>query len=283
MPSVPWSYASDGPVAGLGYARETGDLFAIDEAASLQRLDASGELASLTRLPGAARLLAVSDDSSAGVVVIDDGMVLRFDRGLQGVWELDLPEPCLGVAMSPFGNHLAVALTDGQTEIYNERKRRIARFETVRPLAYLQFCAQSAVLFGAAEHGLVGCYDLNGAEVWQERFWSNVGDLCSTGDGDLVYLAGSTHGIQTLDGDGGAVGAYVLEGTVRRVACSYEPYRIGATSVERRLFWLNIDGEVLWQTETPSDVVDLSCDAFGDALFCGMADGTIVRLDWTDL
>ena len=38
----------------------------------------------------------------------------------------------------------------------------------------------------------------------------DVGDLCITGDGDLIYLAGSTHGIQTMDGDGGTVTLMLL-------------------------------------------------------------------------
>jgi hypothetical protein len=280
MPALGWSFTCDGPLTALACARESGELFVADATRHLTRLDARGELASLTRFPAPVRLLAVSDDGQWGAAVVDDGTVFRFDRGLGFVWELTLPEPCLAIALSPFGFHLAAAMADGHTEIFNERKRRMARFETVRPLAYLQFCTQSPVLYGAAEHGLVGCYDLQGGELWQERSWSNVGDLCVTGDGDLVYLAGSTHGIQTLDGDGGTVGAYVLEGTVRQVACSYEPYRLAASTVERQLYWINSEGEVLWVAETPADVVELACDAFGTAMFCGMDDGAIVRLDW---
>jgi len=283
MPSVRWSFICDGPLASLAYARETGETFIADASRALSRLDGQGELASLTRLPRSARLLAVSDDGQWGAAVVEDGTVYRFDRGLEGVWEMELSEPCLAIAMSPFGNHLAAALADGQTEIFNERKRRIACFETVRPLASLQFCVQSPVLYGAAEHGLVGCYDLSGADLWQERFWSNVGDLCTTGDGDLIYLAGSTHGIQTLDGDGDNVGAYVIEGTVRQVACSYEPYRLAASSVERQFFWINSDGEVLWVADTPTDVVEIACDAFGTAAICGMEDGAVLHLNWGGL
>jgi hypothetical protein len=283
MPAVPWTFVSEAPLTGLAMARESSEIFVADESKALQRLDSRGELLSLTRLPGVARLLVVSDDGNWGTAVVDDGTVYRFDRGLEAVWELELSEPCLAVALSPFGHHLAASLADGQTEIFNERKRRLVRFETVRPLAHLQFCSQSPVLYGAAEHGLVGCYDLSGAELWQERFWSNVGDLSITGDGDLIYLAGSTHGIQTMDGDGGTVGAYVVEGTVRQIACSYEPYRLSAATVERQLFWINSDGEMLWSAETPTDVVELCCEAFGGFVICGMSDGAVSRLDWGGL
>jgi hypothetical protein len=280
MPSVPWTFTAEAPLAGMAFSRESGETFLADEQQTLARLDSRGELLSITKLPGVARLLVVSDDGNWGTAVVDDGTVYRFDRGLTFVWEHELSEPCLGVALSPFGNQLAVAMADGQTDLLNERKRRIARFETVRPLAHLQFCTQSPVLFAAADHGLVGCYDLNGGALWEERFWSNVGDLCVTGDGDLVYLAGSTHGIQTLDGDGGTVGAYVLEGTVRQIACSYEPGRLIASTVERQVSWINSDGEMLWTAEAPDDIVELACDAFGNFAVCGQADGTVCRLDW---
>lgn len=283
MPTVPWVYVGEAPLTGLALARESREIFVADEARGLLRLDAAGELLSVTKLPGVARLIVISDDGNFGTVVVDDGMIYRFDRGLEFLWEHELSEPCLAIAMSPFGNHLAASKADGQTEFLNERKRRIAQFETVRPLAHLRFCSQSPVLFAAADHGLAGCYDLSGSALWEERFWTNVGDLCVTGDGDLVYLAGSTHGIQTLDGDGGSVGAYVLEGTVRQLDCSYEPSRLIASTVERQLYWVNSDGEMLWSTETPEDVVELACDPFGQSVICGMADGQIVCLDWGGL
>jgi len=280
MPAVPWTFNCDGLLTALSFARESGEVFAADSTHGLIRLDAHGELASLTRFPETIRLLAISDDGQWGCAVVEDGTLFRFDRALEIVWEFELPEPCLAIALAPFGFHVAAAMTDGQTDILNERKRRIARFETVRPLACLEFCTQTPHLYGAAEHGLVGCYEMSGAALWQERFWSNVGDLCLTGDGDLVYLAGSAHGIQTLDGDGGTLGAYVLEGTVRQVACSYEPSRLIAANVERQLFWIDSDGEVLWSADTPHDVVELGCEAFGDSAICGMSDGTILKLDW---
>lgn len=280
MPRVVWSYSSGKAVKALALARETGDLFVADDDRGLSRIDSRGELTSVTRLPRSARLLVVSDDGQFGAAIVDYGTLYRFDRGLKFVWETELSEPCMAIAIAPFGFHIAAALSDGVTEILNERKRRIAKFETVRPLASLEFCTQAPLLFGAAEHGLVGCYEISGAEVWQERFWSNVSDMCTTGDGDLIYLAGAAHGVQTLDGDGATVGAYVVEGTVRRVACSFEPRRVMVTTVERKLFAIDSQGDVLWSADTPEDIVDVVCDAFGDEVTIALTSGEILRLDW---
>ncbi len=280
MPRLSWVYSSGKGVKAMALARETGDLFVADDDRGLARIDGRGELSYLTRLPRPARLLAISDDGQWGAAVVDYGTLYRFDRALKFVWETDLAEPCMAIAIAPFGHHTAVALSDGVTEILNERKRRIAKFETVRPLASLAFCAQSPLLYGAAEHGLVGCYELSGGEVWQERYWSNVGDIAITGDGELVYLAGSAHGVQTLDGDGGTVGAYVVEGTVRRVACSFEPRRVIASTIERQLFVMDSQGDVLWHGDVPEDIVDIACDAFGDEVTVALTSGDIFRFDW---
>ncbi len=280
MPRVSWIYTSGKGVKALALARETGDLFVADDDRGLARIDSRGELSYLTRLPRSARLVAISDDGQWGSAVVDYGTLFRFDRGLKFVWETELAEPCMAIAMAPFGYHMAAALSDGVTEILNERKRRIAKFETVRPLASLEFGTQAPLLFGAAEHGLIGCYELSGGAVWQERYWSNVGDMATTGDGDLIYLAGSAHGVQTLDGDGGTVGAYVVEGTVRRVACSFEPRRVVASTIERKLFVMDSQGDVIWNGDTPEDVVDIACNAFGDEVTVALTSGEILRLDW---
>jgi hypothetical protein len=280
MPRVTWTYSSGNRVKAMALARETGDLFVADDDRGLSRINEEGELTFLTRLPRSARLLCVSDDGQWGTAVVDVGTLYRFDRGLSFVWEAELDEPCLTVAMAPFGYQTAAAKSDGVTDIFNERKRKIASFETVRPLAALEFCSQSPLLFGAAEHGLVGCYELSGAEVWQERFWSNVGDIATTGDGNRIYLASSAHGVQTLDGDGSTVGAYVVEGTTRRVAASYEPGHVICSTVERQLFVMDSHGDVIWHAEPPDDVVDIACSAFGEEVTVAVSSGEILRLDW---
>ncbi len=75
--------------------------------------------------------------------------------------------------------------------VLNERKRKIARFETVRPLHFIEFCGTEPVLFGSAENGLLCCHNLAGAQLWQERV---VGAMSVTGAGDIIYLATSATG-----------------------------------------------------------------------------------------
>lgn len=281
-PQLQWHVQTAGTLSSLAYSREAGDLFTGNQSGQLSRIDERGQLAAITQLPGKIVALSWSDDGSRGAAIIDDGTVLRLDHNLQVIQTLTPPEPCLSIAVSPYGNHLAVGLANGTTQIYGERKRRLAHFETIRPLSFLKFCTTEPILFGAADLGLICCHHLKGASIWQQSTWSNVGRMCTTGDGHLLYLASFSHGVQALDGDGQAVGSYILEGTVHRVDTSYESQRLVAATVERSLFWLNASGELLWSTVLNDDVVDVVCDPLGAWVLCGLAQQGIYRLVWVE-
>lgn len=282
-PQLKWQFGTDGSLCGLALARESGDVFIADQTGALYRLDRRGQIAALTRLHHPAIALDWSDDGSQGAVIAGENLILRFDRDLRIIHKLTLPETCLAVAVSPFGNHLAAALANGKTLIYDEQKKRVGEFETMRPLAFLKFCATEALLFSAAEHGLLSCHNLAGAEVWQQKNWSNVGSLSISGDGETLYLASFTHGVQTMNGDGASIGSYVVEGTVNRVSASYEPQKLAASTVERSLFWLDSDGELLWATALPDDVLALACDPLGEWIVCGLLNQGVYRLDWAGI
>ncbi|MCA9079472.1 MAG: hypothetical protein KDA58_02890 [Planctomycetaceae bacterium] len=279
-PTAVWSIGTDGPLVACDLSRETGEVWLADGSHTLTSVDRSGQIRAMTQIGAPIQTLVWSDDGSAGAAILAEDVVIRLDRELKSQFTINLPDTCLAVAISPFGNHIAVSLANGITLIYNERKRRLAQFQTVRPLAFSRFCATEPLLFAAAEHGLLCCHDLQGGEVWQERLWNNVGGLEITGDADLVYLAAFAHGIEAFDGDGGPVGSYVVEGTVNRLAVSFEPQRLFAGTIERTLYWLDADGEMLWATSLPDDVVDLHCDPLGEWGIIGLRDEGLFRLDW---
>ncbi|WP_417847940.1 hypothetical protein [Thalassoglobus sp.] len=279
-PQVKWSVGTDGALTALAYARESGDLFITDESNTITRIDRLGKIATLNRVHDSIFALAWSDDGRYGAAIAGEDNIVRFDRELKTVHSINLPDIGLGIAISPFGHHVAVSMSNGRNVFFNERKRRIAQFETIRPLSFLQFCASEPLVFGAAEHGLICCHNLSGAEIWQEKNWSNVGGIQITGDGDLVYLASFGHGIEAYDGDGASIGSYVLDGTVNHIAVSYEPQRLLAGTVERNLIWLDADGELLWATTVEDEIVDLICDPLGEWAIVGFQSQGVYRLDW---
>ena len=282
-PKLKWNVGTDGALTALAYARESGDLFITDESGTISRIDRTGQIAALNRVHDSVFTLDWSEDGRFGAAIAGEEQLLRFDRELKTVHTAALPEVGLSLAVAPFGHHLAVSLANGRNIFYNERRRRIAQFETIRPLSFLSFCDTEPILIGAAEHGLLCCHNLSGAEIWQEKNWSNIGGLRITGDGDLIYLASFGHGVEAYDGDGATVGSYVLEGTVNRIAVSYEPHRLVAGTVEQHLYWLDADGELLWGTTVDDEIVDLVCDPFGEWVIVGFKNQGLYRLDWGGL
>ncbi len=281
-PTLKWKVGTDGPLKSLCMSRETGDLFAVDQTGSVSRVDRSGRIAGLTRLSSSIVDLVWSDNGSQGAAIIGENEVVRLDSSLKTGNKLSLPDVCLAVAISPYGNHLAVSLAGGQTLIYNERNKKIAQYETLRPLSFLAFCSTEPLIFGAAEHGLICCCNLDGAEIWHERNLANVGKLVITGEGDLMYTASFAQGVQAFDGDGSFIGSYLMDGTVNRLDVSFEPDRVIVSTVERSLFWLDADGDQLWTTTVDDQVVDVLCDPLGEWIIVGFQNQGLYRLDWGD-
>jgi hypothetical protein len=280
-PAIGWSFVAEGELTALALARESGETFVADAAGSLFRLDRMGRIAAITRLPHPARSLSWSDDGRYGAAICGECTLHFFNHVLQPQWQLELPYPCVTTAVAPFGGQLFVSCADASNRIYDAAKKRLAQFETMRPLAFVAFVGTEPGLIASAEHGLVGRFRLDGAPVWTDKLWSNVGQLSIAGDGSQVYLACNTHGVQVYDGDGSPLGSYMLEGTAQRADVSFEANRIIAATVERQLYWLDADGEVVYSTTPPDDVAAVRCDPLGEWIICGLKCGRVFRLDWT--
>lgn len=280
-PSVKWTFGTEGPLTGVQLARESGEVLASDETGGLYRLDRKGKYSAVTRTREGIREIAMSDDGEWCIASVGAASLHRFDRNLKTVWQIDLPSECLAIAMDPFGQYVLVSLAEAGNVIYDANKRKVAQFESIRPLSHVRFVVTEPTLVAAANHGLLCCMSLQGERLWEEKIWSNVGSIAITGDGELIYVAAFAHGVQVFDGDGDAIGSYVVEGTVKQIAASYEPHRVVAATLERHLYLLDPDGEMLWTAQTPDDVKQLACDPLGEFVVCGFADGHVVGLDWS--
>jgi len=278
-PTLRWSFSTDAPLADLQLARETGEVVASDASGGLYLLDRGGQIRALIRTAHELRRLAWADDGSLGAALVDDISLGAFDRKLQFRWMRELPEETLAVAMSPQGSHIAVSLVNARNIIYDAENRRAGKFESVRPLQYLQFVPSVAELIGSAEHGCFARYKLNGDLIWSEKLWSNVGDLTVTGDGRQITLAGFAYGAQAFDGSGAPLGSFVMDGATKFVSSTYQPKFLIAATLERQLLCVDAEGNLRWLLELPDDVIRIALSPLGDWLVCGFASGRIVRLD----
>ena len=279
-PTIRWTFSTEAPLVAMEMGRESGEVLAADATGGLYRLDRRGHLLTLSRGLKGVRALAWSDTSAAGAAIVGERKVFRLNSQLEAEWSVGLPEPALGVAITPFGRQTAISLANGGNLVLGQESQQLSVFETIRPLKWIQFLATDAVLVGAAEYGQICAYQLNGQHIWSEKSFTSLGEMYAAGDGETVLLAGFNHGIQALDGGGALRESYFVEGTVCRVSCSFNADRIAAATLERHLYWLDSDGQLLWATLVDEDIVRVICDPLGEWLLCGFSSGHILRLDW---
>jgi hypothetical protein len=279
-PEIRWSFSTEAPLVSLDLANESGDLLAADTSGGLYRLDSRGQFVSLTRGHRNIRKIAFCDTGSAAVILTGDSVVSWLDENLEVQWSIELHEVCLDVAIDPYGQHLAVSLADGNNIIYSRFKKQVSNFETMRPLSFLDFLITEPALVGCAEYGFLCRHDFSGNAEWNEKLWTNVGDMSVSGDGTSILLASFTYGIQLFDTAGNNRASYMADGTANLVAGSLIPQQIAAATLERKLYWLDSDGELQWMAEAPEEISRLICDPLGDGFYCGLSSGKVYRLAW---
>jgi len=279
-PELSWSFMADAPLVGVESAWEAGNILAADETGGLYLLDRSGRIVTLTRRFQDIEAIAWCDTGTAAAVILGEDELCLLDGQMTEQWRTRLGDTILAVALAPYGQHIAVSLANGENIVYDSQRSVVSRFTTVRPLSFLQFLATEPMIIGAAEYGLLCCHALDGSAVWTEKLWSNAGDMSATGDGETIYLAGFTYGVQVFDADGTHHGSFVLEGTPNHVSTSYRPLDLIVTTLERQFYRLDANGDMLWTSVLPDDVCRVHCDPQGGAVVCGFASGRIVRLEW---
>ena len=279
-PQLRWSVSAESQLVDLALAYETGETVAADDSGGLGIWGRDGKLQAINRSFQDIQMIAWSHTGNGGVVLQDDNTISKVRQSLSIRWSQSFHSRVIGFDIDPFGNHIAVALANNTNLILNWKKKRVAEFETNQPLNYLQFVSTDPYLIGASEYGLMCCYEFGGTEVWSEKCWSSVGDLCLSGDGETILSAGFNQGVQCFNGQGDHRGSYMVEGTPGRVVSTFAPERMAVSTIERGLFWLDSDGELLWSAKPNEEVVGLACDPLGSGLICGLQSGRILRLDW---
>lgn len=279
-PTLRWSFSTEAPLVAMDMGRESGEVLAADDTGGLYRIGRRGELLTVSRGIRGVRAVAWSDTNAAGALIAGDRKVYRLNGNLEAEWSVGLPEAALGIALAPYGRQTAISLANGGNVVLGEQSEQLSTFETIRPLKWIQFLASEPVLIGAAEYGQVCAHRINGEQLWSEKSFTSLGEMCAAADGETILLAGFNQGIQSLHGDGSTGDSYLIEGTVARVSCSFNADRVAAATLERQLYWLDSDGQLLWATEVDEEIVRVICDPLGEWLLVGLSSGQILRLDW---
>ena len=268
-------------ITAMDLAAEDGSLLIGTGTGHLTLLNRNGDQLVRERGFEGLRLLKWSDAGNFAVAALENGRIVCLDRKLQKQWQVDLTGEVVGLAMSPFASHIAVSTESSFVHIVTIDKKEIGKFQTVRPLQFLQFHYERPALVGAAEFGHLCCHNLDGSEEWNERIMNNVGNMVMTGDGKRILLSAFNHDVQVLNGSGKQKGSFVVDGIPDFVAVSGSRRRLVTRTIEHRLYWLNFDGEVSWGCDLSTDPVrNLCAGPLGDRLYMSTQSGRLLQLVW---
>jgi outer membrane protein assembly factor BamB len=269
-----WTWFAGGPLRGCLIMREKQRIIAWDDGNTLYLFDLFGDLIADARVDKEIVGAAASDDGGAVAVVSRFGDLWWFDRDLQPCFHVQSPFDHLAVALDPHSLYAAVSGNGGQILVYARDGRKHYAFETRPPMKRLAFTAEGQIV-GAADHGLLGMYDLQGRIYWESKPWSNVGGLAVDGKGEAILLACYGHGLLRFNGEGVKEGSYRLDGSPSLCAIDYFGRKILCTTLEQRLVELTFDGSILGTKPLPDEPVAVALDALGRYAVVAMKQGEL--------
>jgi hypothetical protein len=277
-PRILWSLATQGRPLGLSLAREKGWLLAWDDSNWLYLVNRKGERQA-QRHGGASPVTAAcgADDGSA-YAAAGGGEVWWFAPDLMPRWQRTLGAPALAAALDPFGQCLAVSDSRGQLSLFDRKGRRLGQGETPRPLNHLAFVAEAPRIVGAADFGLLACFDPAGRLVWREGLVTHVGGLAVSGAGRIA-VACFTEGLRFHSLEGKKEGCLRLAEPCRLASLSYDGGRALVSGLGNRLLLVDRDGRTLESTELEGPAAALALAPLGDAAAVALADGRVLSLD----
>ncbi len=279
-PRVKWSTVIDAPLAAMDFAAEAGTLLVADQSGGLYRFDRRGRVADLSRGFHQIRHLSWADRGNAGTAILGDHRIVFLAHDMSIEWSLELSESISCAAIAPFGEHICISQANGMNHLLRSDRKRLARFETSRPIRFGRFLHSTPELVLAAEYGLLAKFDFAGRQLWEEKIWSNVGQLAVSSDGELIALAVFNHGIQKYSPTGESRGSYMVEGTPHMLGVSETGHRVAVATLEHHVYWIDGVGHMVWASTAPEPIRCLAVAPVGDTLYVGFEAGRILALEW---
>lgn len=280
-PTVVFDFAPGGEILGMDLAAESGVLLVATSIGQLMLLSSSGDPIGMELGFEGVEQLAFADSGQFAAVVKDHSQVVFLSGRLKSLWSARITGAVTAIATAPWGSHLAVATDASSVHIVDADRNELCRIETGRPVDFLAFLQQRAALIAAAEFGNMYCFDLAGDELWHEQMSHNAGDLSVSADGSRLLMAAFNHGVQLFNGRGRNLGVFRVDGIPCRASLAANLSRFAVITLENRLMWLNLDGNVLWDADLSDDPPLLvRTGPLGDRVFVATSGGRILHLQW---
>ena len=280
-PQIVYDVAMGGPLTSMDLAAETGVLLTATDYGQLMLIAADGEpIHSDLRFDGT-ESVAFSDSGQYAAIVRNGSQLSFLSPRLKSLWSAKITGAITALAIAPHGSHVAIGTDACRIHVVDADRRELCKVETGRPVDFIEFLQTKAAFVAAAEFGNMYSFDVHGKELWHEKMLNNAGDLSVSPDGNRILLAAFNHGVQLFDKRGHHLGSFRLDGIPSRAAMSANKKRIGVLTLEHRIIWLNLDGNVIWAADLSLDPPEHICAGpFGDRIFVATASGRVLHLAW---
>lgn len=271
-----WSRKLGAAIRGLVHAGERDWLLAWDANHWLYLLDQDGHRQGQAHFAGTLTSVGFAQDGSAIVAGGNTGQVVWLTPDLMRRWEKTLPQPCLAVAIDPFGQYAAVSDRAGNLTAFNRLGDKVFQLQLPRPLHHLTFVPAAPILVGCADLGLVVGVELTGNIRWRDGLFANAGSLTSSGDGGRILVACYSEGLQCYDWRGEKKERLAVPEPCRLAAISFSGQFVAISGLTGgRLHILDTAGKSLGSLRLDHEAVALAMSPLADRAMVGMADGTV--------
>jgi hypothetical protein len=280
-PTVVYDMTPGGTLAGIDLVAETGVVLAATTFGQLMLISPAGDpICTELGFEGVERLV-ISDSGQFAAIVRDDCQLMFLSSQLKSLWSARITGVITALGIAPHGSHLAVGTDACRIHVVNADRNELCRIETGRAVDFLVFLQQQPAFIAAAEFGNMYCFGVDGTERWHEKMLNNAGDLSASPDGKRIVMAAFNHGVQMFDGKGKHLGSFRVDGIPCKASLSANKTRVAAITLEHRVIWLNLDGNVIWAADLSADPPQYVCAGpLGDRLIVATESGRILHLRW---
>jgi len=276
---VVWSHKTAAPVRGLSQARERGWLLAWNAQHRLSLFNHKGERQAQFQPRGALVAACCADDGKSFAAVGGEGQVWLLAPDLMPRWERSVGQRAVAVALAPFGQLLAVSDGGGGLHLFDASGKLLWHQTCPRALKQLLFVPERPLLVGAADYGLVACFNEKGETVWRDGLVANSGSLACSGDGSLIALACFSDGLWCYN-QAGKRSQLPQLAPCRLADLSYAGDLILTAGLENQVRLQSRDGLVRAGTPVEGTPLALALSPLADHGWVGLAENLIVCLNF---
>jgi hypothetical protein len=271
-----WTEAVAPGLQGLSLAREGGRLLAWDGRHGLYLLDGAGKRVAHRPPPSGLVAACTAGDGNSFAAAGNAGQVWQLEKDLSTRWEREIPHAS-AVAVDSFGEHVAASDGPGGLHLLDRDGRPLWRVLCPRPLRFLSFVPEAAVVVGSSDFGFLTCFDASGTSLWRDAPVTHAGSLAVSGDGGAIALACYSDGLCCYSVR--ESGPRVVSAAACRLAdVSYDGRVFVTVGLDDRLYLRDADGVAKGERALPSRPVAVALTPRGERVAVALADGTVQML-----